>query len=348
MKTNQDNGVIVAVAMVALCLFLLLIVSLFMLIDYYDSENQVKTGQSANASAVASLGNPGAVGTSSNVPTKRRTYFRGVRLEELLNWTASEATEALASYATLMEGDEREALFSTLPLIANRVLGLDVQPGAPKGWLNEQATHLVEPNKNVRAATQLQQRVLDLLAAAAPAGGAVATPTAGTTPARSTSPARTATTPPGPTTAAHAKSPGSAGLTSVLGTSTSSKKPEGRMKHGILFEKLLDAGRAPEGGVRFTFFSRHLPPPARFALNEGKPPLVPPLFAARLQPHAWSRPPGSGEDGLGLVLAAWEYFLFCFCLWPLSDGGERDRCGDATAWFGTYTTRCGIELFSAS
>ena len=192
-ETNQDNGVIVAVAMVALCLFLLLIVSLFMLIDYYDSENQVKTGQSANASAVASLGNPG-VGTSSNVPTKRRTYFRGVRLEELLNWTASEATEALASYATLMEGDEREALFSTLPLIANRVLGLDVQPGAPKGWLNEQATHLVEPNKNVRAATQLQQRVLDLLAAAAPAGGAVATPTAGTTPARSTSPARTATT----------------------------------------------------------------------------------------------------------------------------------------------------------
>ena len=97
---------------------------------------------------------------------------------------------------------------------------------------------------------------------------------------------------------------------------------EGYPAYRAELERLLDAGRGPEGGMRYSFFAKHLPPPTRVALLEGKPNLLPPLFAHRLPAHAWANA-GGGEESHGLVLGAWEYYLFCFCLWPLSDGGER-------------------------
>lgn len=140
----------------SLGIFLLLLVGLFILIDHYEAESK-KTSTTSSGTAISS------VATASTASTKRRTYYRGVRLEELLGWTASEATEALVSYATQMEGEEREALFESLPLIANRILGLETGPGTPRGWLNEQALMLQEPNRNLRGAAQLAQRLLDLL-----------------------------------------------------------------------------------------------------------------------------------------------------------------------------------------
>ena len=83
--------------------------------------------------------------------------------------------------------------------------------------------------------------------------------------------------------------------------------------------------------MRYTFFSKHLPPPARVALANGQPKLVPALFAARLPNRLGLQGggspagavPGRIPEPINLVLAAWEYFLFCFCLWPLTDAGER-------------------------
>ncbi len=72
----------------------------------------------------------------------------------------------------------------------------------------------------------------------------------------------------------------------------------------------------------YSFAARLLPMPARRAVESRQLQLLPPFFASRLP----SRPAGQGAAGVvlnNLVLGAWEYYLFSFCLWPLSEAGER-------------------------
>ena len=101
---------------------------------------------------------------------------------------------------------------------------------------------------------------------------------------------------------------------------------------GSLFGYLVSGRQGVGGAMRYTFFPKHLPRPARVALEQGRPGLVPPLFSARLQQqnaqapnqgYGGASPPAAGAPPAEalLVLSGWEYQLFCFCLWPLNDEG---------------------------
>ena len=326
----MDDGSAVIIALFALGMLILVIVALFIFIDSMDTNSGVAATATSSTSAAG----------VANKPQKKRVYTSGTRVEELLTWSALESTEALAAYLQQMEGDEREALFSHLPQVANCVLGLDHHgPSSARGWLNEQANLLSEPNRNVRAAQNLAQRLLDLLAAPARGGGPGAVVGGGGSLGGSgvASATMSASSPGAPGAAAGAGTNGSAasGFSSVLGSIAHTAGTSGpKTAPGILVEKLVDAGRGPEGGMRYTFFSRHLPPPSRLALTNGHLALLAPIFAARLHSlhgpgtppaaaHGVGSPRGGAIEPPNLVLAAWEYFLFCFCLWPLSDGGER-------------------------
>lgn len=293
----MDQNVAVVVALVSLGLLLLLIVGLFIMIDSFDQQPSASSALASMGGATASAANGGA-----SKPAKKRVYTQGVRLEDLLTWPAADAAEALAAYLQQMEGDEREALFSHLPQATNCVLGLDQHvPGSPRGWLNEQSRLLSEPNRNVRGAQALAQKLLDLVAAPDRTGGTVALVG------------------------------GSLGAVGGGSTGGGGGGVTAKPVPGHLYTKLIDAGRGPEGGMRYTFFSKHLPAPARVALANGQPKLVPALFAARLPNRLGLQGggspagavPGRIPEPINLVLAAWEYFLFCFCLWPLTDAGER-------------------------
>ena len=336
----------IGMAAAAFVMLLLMVAALFLFLDSLED---------------AKVPNPpgGATSTSSTKPVntsvfgggtgKKRVYTSGVRLEELLFWSALEAPEALVAYCAQMEGDEREALFSALPQVTSCILGLESGLNTPKGWLNEQANLLLDgPHKSVRNAQQLAQKLLDLLVAATPpsgggngAGGAAA---AALSPMASAKAAASSSSSPGGGLS-NAFSAFGGGGGGIGAGAASSSAVAARRTHGVLLEKLIDAGRGPEGGMRYTFFARWLPPPARLALQDGKVALLPPLFATRVLQSVESMGGGGGGGGgiggagagrpgqggrggsteppASLVLAAWEYFLFCFCLWPLSDGGER-------------------------
>ncbi len=216
-----------------------------------------------------------------------------------------------------MEGDERDAFYAALPQLTNRVLGLDHAGGASQGWLNEQATLLVEPRRNLREAAALQERLLDLLIAP-PAAGA--------------------------STELTRRASGAAGFGAVVGAPLLSSPLLGRAsgravertKAGVVFDKLLDASR-DDKGLQYIFFTKHLPSACRLYLAADRPHLLPALFQQRLRQRDGGRP-GGGAGGatggagargapshehLSLQLAAWEYFLFLFCLWPLSTAGDN-------------------------
>ena len=297
-------------AVVALTLLLVLIVGIFVVISSLDDSPAVGAGGAGGTAAGATAAGP-AGGLAGAWTAKKRVYTSGVRLEELFRWTSLEASEALAAYASQMEGDEREAFYARLPQITNLVLGLDHSgPDKPVGWLNEQYKLLVEPNKDARAAAQLQSRLQDVLEAPPPSSAS--------------SPLR------------HHKRPSSSSSSSVFGIGG---RPAERQRYGIVFEELVaDAGRAPEAGMdyKYTFFCKYLPVPAQKALAEGQQQLVPQLFLQCLAQGmaggaVAARPPRGGtEEPQGLVLSAWVYFLFCFCLWPASDHGQNALDGSVT------------------
>ena len=192
-------------------------------------------------------------------PGDRRVYSNGVRLEELLRWPAVDACRALHAYALEMSGEDTEAFFSALPQITNCVLGLDHANGAlNKGWLNQQALLLIEPQRNPRLALQLQAALFDLLTAQPAAAAASA------------------------------------------GTSLLSPLAQGATRRpgqpGSLFGYLVSGRQGVGGAMRYTFFPKHLPRPARVALEQGRPNLVPPLFSARLQQQN-AQAPNQGYGG---------------------------------------------------
>ena len=262
---NASTDTVVIVALVALMIFLLALVGLFLLIDSYENASNTSSSSSSSAgsapNATTSTTNLHAAAAASASTTKKRTYYRGVRLDELLTWSATEASEALAAYVTQMEGDEREALFSALPQLTNCVLGLDhaAGAGAPRGWLNEQANLLVEPHRNLRASQQLAQRLLDLLQAAvapSPTAPVSAVPAPASAAPQPRSPAG------GGAAATAALSPGraggAAGLLGGLSTASSNilgaSRPGERTKPGSGSRRHLDGGRPREvpagpGGV---------------------------------------------------------------------------------------------------
>lgn len=86
---------------------------------------------------------PAATGVASfaqwRAPRSDRVYTTGTRLEDLLSWSALDASIALHAYMRQMDWEERDALLGALPQIANCILGLDPTGGSTsRGWLNEQ------------------------------------------------------------------------------------------------------------------------------------------------------------------------------------------------------------------
>ena len=112
-------------------------------------------------------------------------------------------------------------------------------------------------------------------------------------------------------------------------------------RQGVLFDKLLEGG----GGMRYTFFAKQLPQPVRLALDQGHQHLLPRLIVSRMQldnlamgygimmpqsPHMGGfaaggnpQPPGGTSASVQLILNSWEYYLYCFTLWPLSEHGDQ-------------------------
>ncbi|KAL1529623.1 hypothetical protein AB1Y20_000565 [Prymnesium parvum] len=323
----SDAEKTIVVGLLALIFLLLLVVGLVLSFDLLgDSAPDPKphatpsVATSAESASSSAAGSAGAAGGSmlggliggGGLSQPLRVYTSGTRLEELLGWTSVEATEALYMYILQMEGEEQEALFNSLPQVVDRLTGLD-NSKSNAAWLIEQSALLREPGKNVRLAQQIDQKVCALLL---PQHAALAA----------------------------AQSAASTGMGSMLGRSP--KAPPKRS--GVLFDKLLDGG----GGTSYTFLADggvnyKLPHAVKLALAQGhfapQHPsgvhLIPELFLQRLQmqaPHlnwAVSSPmqhvpsPGArlgaaGASSFHLVLRSWEYFLFCFCLWPLSEAGD--------------------------
>ena len=96
----------------------------------------------------------------------------------------------------------------------------------------------------------------------------------------------------------------------------------------------------------YTFSAKYLPAYVRECITHGRLDLVPPMFRARLQQLATEKQehtqtpspsldretsqsaaqpaaPKSPQLSYSLVLNKWDYFIFSFCLWPLSDEGSR-------------------------
>ena len=278
------------------------------------------SSSSTSAAAPAAGGGGGMLGGLMGAGTAagpQRVYTSGTRLEELLGWPGSvDAPEALYMYISQMEGEEQEALFSALPQVVNCVTGLDTN-NAQRAWLNQQAFFLKEPGKNVRLAKEIDQKVCALLLPQ-PAAAAVPVPAA--------------------------TGGVGIGMGSMLGRGAKSAT----RRSGLLFDKLITGG-----GISYTFLADggttnsnyKLPHAVRLALAQGHyantliqiPPgvdMIPRIFLNQLQVQAQQQlswPPGSpggggggnGAPSLTLVLGSWDYFLYCFALWPLSDRGDE-------------------------
>tara|TARA_B100000524_G_scaffold134284_1_gene66917 strand:+ start:144 stop:2801 length:2658 start_codon:yes stop_codon:yes gene_type:complete len=324
---SKDIAAFVAVFSI-LGLLLLLAVLLWALEHDWNAEPTSKAQPAAAAGASqggnASSGNPSgstapaATGVGSftqwRSPRSERLYVPGTRLDDLLRWSALDASVALHAYMRQMDWEERDALLGALPQIANCILGLDPTGGTTsRGWLNEQEDLLHEPHRHLRAANSLQNSLLELLSAVSPSS--LVPPAEGS------------------------KLLG--GLRQGAASGAAAPKQPARL--GLLVEKLLEESNSPANtAMQYTFFAKHLPLPARTAIANGHAELVPPIFLAKLQARNWQFAQGAGaqplgaqrlsvaQDGrqqgssppAGLVLRAWEYYLFCFCLWPNSQGGE--------------------------
>ncbi|KAL3919568.1 MAG: hypothetical protein SGPRY_005580 [Prymnesium sp.] len=196
----------------------------------------------------------------------QRVYTSGTRLEELLSWSSVEATEALYLYILQMEGEEQEVFFNTLPRVAECLTGLD---NSTHAWLNDQASLLRDPGRNVRLAQQIDQKVCALLL---PQSGFASAPSA----------------------TAVGGMP-SIGMGGMLGRNTKSTYK----RSGLLFEKLID-GRV---AMSYTFLANgginyRLPHAVCLALTQGhyatqNPSgvrLIPEFFLNRLQMQACCSP----------------------------------------------------------
>jgi hypothetical protein len=164
-----------------------------------------------------------------------------MKLDEFLEWTATEASAALKAclqqIPSGVEGDEaREALFSDLHLVVSRFLGnLDPnQSMHSNGWLNLQLKAQQEKNEK---APKLAQQLLDLFEAKSvgvASGGAAALAGGAPSPAATLSPGG-----------------GVAGALFGIGASTGGAGGygRGRSRHGLLLEKLFEEDRDTVCGV---------------------------------------------------------------------------------------------------
>eukprot|EP00967_Tisochrysis_lutea_P050559 scaffold62234_cov32-Tisochrysis_lutea.AAC.4 len=297
---------------------------------YLDSSDDEKPSSSSVApppptTQTSAAGAPGgAWGLSSmrggGTHAERRVYTTGTRLDELLRWPALDGALALLAYLRNMDWEDKEALLKALPQIANCILGLDTAASGAaggRGWLNEQADMLHEPHRNVRAASQLHSALIELLSARVEDAAAAT---------------------------AEGKAPGGSATPTAVAADNGSV--DGQM--GALFERLLDAARGREGQLspHYSFFSKHLPMFTRLAIANGRLDLVPLIFRDRLQAAAPAAPvrtisvqesavgaaattstnAAGGTTGvptMWLILPAWDYFLYCLCLWPLSERGGQ-------------------------
>lgn len=275
-------------------------------------DGSAPAADTGGAAGAPSASQAWGLGTRSGA-SKRHAYTTGTRLEELLRWPAADGAEGLLAYVRKMDWEDRETLFKSLPQIANVILGLDTAAtglAGGRGWLNEQAELLHEPNRNPRLAAQLHATLLELLAA-------------------------------------RLDSPAVKGIprgTPLGATTPTGGADDGRM--GALFERLLEASASGNGSAtspHYSFFAKHLPQFTRLAIANGRVDLVPPIFRHRLQAAPIQAPvsraisagetaaagagpvagAAAGVQTVWLILPAWDYFLFCLCLWPLSERGGR-------------------------
>ena len=82
---------------------------------------------------------------------------------------------------------------------------------------------------------------------------------------------------------------------------------------------LVRCRRGPEAATEYLFFTKHLPAACKLYLAEGRPNFLPKVFLQRL----WLGDSRLTQEPQGLKLAAWEYYLFCFCMWPIQNAGEN-------------------------